>query len=314
MNKAKLFLFLLLLFMLVGCSNKKLEPYEDKISFLDKDINIKLYTNSEERAQEIFKNLKKIYGEYEETIEEGKRISKSEVSNKKISSKLAKLIKTGVEWYDKSDGLININKGNLINLWNDAKENNSIPSMDQIQNVDINISDIKLKDDYLSGNINFSFDDFIHGQADKEVKEYLTKENIKNYFINSNDHILVGLNYEEDNYNLALVNPFDENRINMISTNNKYITTKSIYYNSYKYNDILYSSIINPKTGYLSNNMVSVTVISDDPLKGDILATILFMVDYEDGLKIATENDIEAVWYYYDTNGDEIVKETKDFR
>ena len=201
----------------------------------------------------------------------------------------------------------------MVDLWNKNKKDKSIPSSSELEHTEINIDNIKLNNKYLTGSFNLNFDDFIYGQADKDIKNYLNEMHIKYYFINASDHILAGSNYDRDNYNILLSNPFNE-EINIITINNKYIVTKSIYYDSYEYNDSLYSNIVNPTTKELSNNMISVTVISEDPLEGDILATILFMSDYDNGYRFANKYNIQAIWYFYDTNGNEIVKKTKDFR
>lgn len=309
-TKKNFFFLLMFSFLLfnTGCKKTKQNLYEQDLTFLNKQVNVKIYTNSQDKADKIFNDIQTIYNNYEFAIKEG-----NSLSNKKISNELYNLIETGLKWHDKSNGLININKGNLVDLWNKYKKDKSIPSSSELKRVEINIDNIKLNNKYLTGSFNLNFDDFIYGQADKDIKNYLNEMHIKYYFINASDHILVGSNYDRDNYNILLSNPFNE-EINTITINNKYIVTKSIYYDSYEYNDSLYSNIVNPITKELSNNMISVTVISDDPLEGDILATILFMSDYDDGYRFANEYNIQAIWYFYDENGNEIVKKTKDFR
>ena len=317
MNKKliKTFLFFFLIVLLTGCNKKKQELYEHDFNFLNQNIHIKLYTTSSSKAEKIFEELENIYNKYQTVIDkEIVDISNKKINNLKISNELSELIETGIKWYDLSNGLININKGNLVLLWDEYRKSNSVPSKDEVNDIDISIDNIDLKNNYLSGQVNLNFDDYINGYVDRQIKDYLKDMHINYYFINSGTHILVGDNYEEDNYNVALTNPFDESSLEMLTVNNKYIVTKSIYYNSYEYEDEIYSNIINPLTRYLSNNIVSVTVLGDDPLECDILATMLFMMDYEQGYELTDKYNVQALWYYYDIDGNEIVKRTNNLR
>ncbi len=75
-----------------------------------------------------------------------------------------------------------------------------------------------------------------------------------------------------------------------------------------------YHHIINPLTGYPSQNAISVTVISETALIADAYSTALFLLEPEQSLKLAEETDeLEAVVYFI--KDDKIEKlETKGFK
>ena len=85
------------------------------------------------------------------------------------------------------------------------------------------------------------------------------------------------------------------------------------YRNFIIHQDVPYSHIINPTTGYpADNNVVSATVISDHCIDADALATILNIMNIEESLEIINsldnvecfiiERDEEDFNYYYSKN------------
>lgn len=59
-----------------------------------------------------------------------------------------------------------------------------------------------------------------------------------------------------------------------------------------------YHHILDPRTGYpLTNNVVSLTVITDESIKGDAYSTALFSVGIEKGMEIVKSKEgLETVW------------------
>lgn len=321
MNKSifKTFIFFFFLTFLSGCNNQEFTLYTETFNFFEKDIEVKIYTTSEKKAKKAFEEIGNIYDKYEQIASRTNKdseisyIHNNELKEKtiKISDEMTKLINTGIEWNKKSEGLININSGAIIDLWNDKYDYNLIPTQEELESLNINMDDINIHSNRINNNhYNLSFDNYINGYTHKEVKNYLESINIKSYFINAGSEVMVGKGYNNENYNIAISNPFDDTLLHLFSVQDKYIVTKSIYYNSYKYEDKLYSSILNPKTKYMSDKMVNVTVVSDDAITGDMLATILFLMDINDGKEFIKKYDVQAIWCYYDENGNEIVEKT----
>lgn len=321
MNKKvfKTFLFFLSFLFLSGCSKQELTLYTKNFNFLDKEIEVKIYTTSEKKANKAFEEIGDIYDKYEQIAsrdDENSEISyifnnRSKDNKIKISDEMTELINTGIDWYKKSNGLININSGSIIDLWNDKYKDNLMPTQKELDSLNIDIDNISIHNNYIDNNhVNLSFDNYINGYTNQKIKKYLESINIRCYFINAGSEVMVGKGYDNKDYNIAISNPFDDTLLQLFSIQNKYIVTKSIYYNSYEYDNNLYSSIVNPKSKYMSNNMVNVTVVSNDAIVGDMLATILFLMDVDDGKEFIKQYDVQAIWCYYDENGNEIVEKT----
>ena len=182
-------------------------------------------------------------------------------------------------------------------MWNKDYQNNTIPTKDELKSINTNINKIKIKNNVLDNNhINLDFNQFIKGYINKLTKEYLESVNIDYYFINTSNEVLTGKNINNEDYIIAISNPFNDDVLKVFNVQNKYIVTKSIYYNNYLYDNELYSSIIDAKGKTMTNNMVNVTVVGDDVYETELAANLLFINDYYDGKEIAKKYNVDVIW------------------
>lgn len=320
MKKIKTIILVLIFMCLIGCSSKhNLNEYTKSINYFDTDINLRIYTHDIDEANQIFDGIEEIYSSYSEIVDrdnpdsEISYIYNNKLQNNKIklSKKMTQLIEYGINLYTESNGLLSINTGNLIDTWNDSYLKKELPNQQLLNNIDTTINNVKINNNMLENNHNnLSFNQFIRGYTHQLVKEYLEKNHIDYYFVNTSTEVLAGKNISGNNYVVLLSNPFNDGVLKNINMQNKFLVTKSIYHNSYEYDDDMYSNIVNAKEKKMANGMVSVTVLSDSPDTGDMVANMLFLLNYEDGLKIAKKYGVEAIWCYYDKNNNEIIKMT----
>jgi thiamine biosynthesis lipoprotein len=74
-----------------------------------------------------------------------------------------------------------------------------------------------------------------------------------------------------------------------------------------------YHHILDPISGYPSENAISVTVIAETALLADAYSTALFLLEPKDAIELAEQNNVEAIIYFIIT--DEIEKlETQGMR
>lgn len=315
--KIKAIILVLIFLILTGCSKKELKEYQKNLEFFDSNINIKLYTTSKDKADNTFNHIKDIYKKYEDIL--NKDNSNSEISyiyknnskdkKIKISTDMNNLIEYGLKLYKDSNGTLSINTGDLIELWNKDYQNNTIPTKEELKNINTDIDKIKIKNNVLDNNhINLDFNQFIKGYINKLTKEYLESVNIDYYFINTGNEVLTGKNINNEDYIIAISNPFNDDVLKVFNVQNKYIVTKSIYYNNYLYDNELYSSIIDAKNKTMTNSMISVTVVGDDIYNTELAANLLFINDYYDGIDIAKKYNVDVIWCYKDSKGKEVIK------
>lgn len=310
MNKIKTFILVLFFLIICGCSKGEYKEYTNEFHYFDSDINIKIYTTSYEKASVVFSDIEDIYKKYENiTNRDNSNSEVSKIKNKagiKLSNEMNNLIKYSKDLYNDSDKLLSINTGDIVDLW---KISDTVPDS---SNIDTSLDKLVIKNGKLTNKMNLYFDNYIKGYTNKLVKEYLDSMNIDYYFINTGNEVLVGSGIDDEDYIVLIGSPFSNNVLKSFSVQNKYIVTKSIYYNSYKIGDEIYSNIVDAKDKTMASNMISVTVSGDDIYTTELVANMLFINDYYDGIDIANEYNVDAIWCYMDKSGNEIIKSNMD--
>lgn len=77
------------------------------------------------------------------------------------------------------------------------------------------------------------------------------------------------------------------------------IVSSGDYQRYFEHDGKRYHHILNPDTGLpVDSEFRAVSVIGPNSFVSDILSTILFVVPYEEGLKIVDELDVEAIWFF----------------
>ncbi|MEG0267006.1 MAG: FAD:protein FMN transferase, partial [Bacilli bacterium] len=148
--KKYIILITTLVLLLTGCT--QLKEYNKNLFFMDTYINIKVYMNNPKPAKKILDGASKIYEKYQKIT--NKYDLESEVSKinanltHQVSDELYEILELGSTWYDKSDGLFNINMGNLIDVWKNHKENDGkLPTPEEL-NIEIKKIELRNKKVY----------------------------------------------------------------------------------------------------------------------------------------------------------------------
>lgn len=300
----RVIMFIIIVLTLTGCNNQ--EYYSKNLFYMDTVINIKIYDNNEERVNEAFEQIENLYQKYENLTnfyDENSELSKlNNDVNTDISDELWQLIKIGVDWYDKSHGLLNINIGNLTKVWHDFRENPiELPNVEDIEINKINIEDDKITNDKVS----IDLGSIAKGYVTELAGNYLEDNGLEYYIINAGGNVKTGKSHK-GYYNIGIASPINPTEtFEIVKGENISVVTSGGYERFYEYEGVLYHHIIDPNTKYPANNMKSVTVIGEDSGICDALSTILFLMDIDEGKEFIKDYDVDVIWF---TNDNEIIK------
>lgn len=293
---------MILILLLTGCGKQE---YSKNLFYMDTIINVKLYNISENKANKTFEEIENIYKEYEQLTnfyDENSELSKlNKDVNYEISDELFELIKFGYEWDIKTNGLLNINIGNLTKVWHDFRENPvSLPDVS-----DIKIEHLKLENNkILNDKVSIDLGAITKGYVTEKVGKYLEDNGINYYLINAGGNVKVGKS-NKGYYNIGIASPISDETFEIVKDENISVVTSGGYERFYEYDGVRYHHIINPNTKYPADYMKSVTVIGKDSGLCDILSTTLFLMDIDDGKEFIKDYDVKVIWF---TNDDEIIK------
>ena len=288
------------------------KEYSTSFKSLNTDIDIKIYTNSKSKADKALREIEDLYKEYDKLTDRTNK--NSDIYNIKnnnskdeyitIDKRTYNMIKYGLDLYESTNHTININSGDLTDLWYKYKESSSFnPTKKELDKVNTDIKLIELKDDnkIKNNHVNIDLDLIKRGYITSKVEDTLHLLKIDSYIINYGGNVTIGKYYKDNGkYIINIKSPeLDSSKpLATLRLDNKTISTVSLY-EKYYGSDKAYSHIIDTNTKKSADNMIGVTVICNNNTKCDAVSNRLFLMTIEDGIKLVNSNkDIEALWTY----------------
>ena len=244
-----------------------------------------------------------------------------------ISEDLASLLSSGLTWSEKTGGAFDITLAPLTSLWNFSSEEHSVPADQDIRKAlshcgaeGILLDDQKI---YLpSPDTQFDLGALAKGYIADRIKDYLLENGVNSAIINLGGNVLCvgskpdgrnglkalsgkGTESSEDPFSgipfhIGIQNPFDSSGDYLLSiaVEDQSVVTSGIYQRCFEKDGVLYHHILDPSTGYpFDNGLLSVSIVSDTSVEGDILSTSCFALGYEKGMAfIDSIPDIYAIF------------------
>lgn len=303
-------ILLSLLLLLSGCSGAdsgKEMTYTDAL--FDTVISVSILDSSDESILKGCEELCKKYDVmFSRTDKNGEiyKINKAHGSSVEVSPETVTLIKKGLYYCDLSDGAFDITIGSASRLWKFGKKKASVPDEETLaeavqhidyKNVIINGNRVRLSDPYAVLDLGAVAKGYI---ADL-LKDYLVENGVSHALINLGGNVLaVGDRMDGSEFNIGIQKPFDKSGepITAVKIRDKSVVTTGIYQRYFKEDGVLYHHILDPATGFpCSNNLYSVTIITDSSLTADALSTTCFLLGYDKAMRLVNQLDnVDAVF------------------
>jgi thiamine biosynthesis lipoprotein len=204
---------------------------------------------------------------------------------------------------DMSAGLLDVTVGPLVNLWGFGPQSRpvKIPSDDliNITRQQIGLDKLTIGSSWASKTqptLNVDLSTIAKGYAVDQLAELLQTHKITNFLVEIGGEMrAAGIKASGTPWIIAIEKPEAERRSiqELISIGNNAVATSGDYRIYYEQDDVRYSHLIDPSTGYpITHNVVSVTVIHPSSMTADGLATALIVMGKEKALALAAKNDI----------------------
>ena len=245
----------------------KNEPYIETFDYYGEEITFKVYDKVNHK--QLTEDINNIYKKYENVNELSGKVNEDEKS----------LIEYGKIAYYKTNGYVDVTKGELVRNIKDGKE---YDFKSEIENVIV-------EDDKLVNNISFDFDDVIGSYATNEVLYYFKQRKITKYIVSENGDVAAGERYGKDEYSVSINKPDSEGVLEIISLENKAMASR---YTTSEFE----SYMVNPKTSKKESKYAGVVVIANDNLTANMLVNSLYLMDLEEGKKLVSDYHGEALW------------------
>jgi FAD:protein FMN transferase len=215
-----------------------------------------------------------------------------------VDEELFQLIKRAIKISELTKGAFDISYASMDKVWHFDGSMTEMPSEEIIKK---SVSKVGYKNIILD-EINHSvflklegmkigFGAIGKGYAADKAKALLQQNGVKAGIINaSGDLNAWGTQPDGKDWLVAIVNPLNKDKVfSWLPVSNSAVVTSGNYEKYVKFNNVLYTHIIDPRTGYPSTGILSATIFTANAELADALATSVFVMGVDVGLDFVNQ-------------------------
>ena len=308
-----LLVLLIMLTMSTACTGEPPLMFEDTRSLMDTYVKIAIYSNEETAISAInaaFDRMEEIVN-IATTFEEGGEAFKLNQDGyvDTPSDELSEMITIAIDYSKLTGGSFDITCQPLLDLWSHKPEaDKQFWELDEdTQTARINEVSILLGSDkivveedkiYFRENaMKITLGGIAKGYVVDQALEIIKDMGIKYALIDAGGDIgTLGSKPKGELWNISLANPDDTSQsLATFRIHDKSLATSGNY-ERYFDPEKKAGHILDPRTGYSASECISVTIIADNCMYADALATGVFVMGSEDGMALVeTLDDVECL-------------------
>ena len=335
MRFIKAFSVLILIIMLVGCSNENevntskttstttvndTIPASKEFFAMDTYMEVNAYGDNGEKA--VAKAEKEV-NKLDSILSTGK--STSEISklnkNKKqvVSANTMSLIKESIKISKATNGAFNPTIYPLMELWGFTTKNYYVPKDNEIKpllnhmDIDsIKIDESKNEVSFIDSNMKIDLGAIAKGYTSSKIIDIFKDNNIKSGMVTLGGNVQVlGKKPDGSLWKVGIQNPIGEDEyLGVLQTSDKAVITSGGYERNFTKNGKTYHHILDPSNGYPANNgLTSVTIISSDGTLADALSTSLFVMGKDKAIDFYKKSNYNFDFILYTSDNKLIISD-----
>lgn len=335
MRFIKAFSVLILIIMLVGCSNENevntskttsattvnnTIPASKEFFAMDTYMEVDAYGDNGEKA--VAKAEKEVI-KLDSILSTGK--STSEISklnkNKKqvVSADTMSLIKESIKISKETNSAFNPTIYPLMELWGFTTKNYYVPKDNEIKPLlnhmdidNIKIDESKNEVSFKDSNMKIDLGAIAKGYTSSKIIDIFKENNIKSGMVTLGGNVQVlGKKPDGSLWKVGIQNPIGEDEyLGVLQTSDKAVITSGGYERNFTKNGKIYHHILDPSNGYPSNNgLISVTIISSDGTLADALSTSLFVMGKDKAIDFYKKSNYNFDFILYTSDNKLIISD-----
>lgn len=335
MRFIKAFSVLILIIMLVGCSNENevntskttstttvndTIPASKEFFAMDTYMEVDAYGDNGEKA--VAKAEKEV-NKLDSILSTGK--STSEISklnkNKKqvVSADTMSLIKESVKISKETNSAFNPTIYPLMELWGFTTKNYYVPKDNEIKPLlnhmdidNIKIDERKNEVSFKDSNMKIDLGAIAKGYTSSKIIDIFKENNIKSGMVTLGGNVQVlGKKPDGSLWKVGIQNPIGEDEyLGVFQTSDKAVITSGGYERNFTKNGKTYHHILDPSNGYPANNgLTSVTIISSDGTLADALSTSLFVMGKDKAIDFYKKSNYNFDFILYTSDNKLIISD-----
>lgn len=303
------------LLLLSACAQnnaEKLPQVEDSAFMMNTLVQMRAQgEKAEEAVEKSMKKIKRIENLMSKTIKSSDiyKLNNNPGRKIKVNKETLIVLRKAKEYAELTDGNFDPALGTLVDLWDIGGANPTVPLEAEI-NKALKFSGyqyLKLYQDsaeITKAGVKIDLGAIVKGYAAEEVKKITEQYKIEHAFINLGGNVLViGNKTDGSPWKIGIQDPRAGrgNIAAVVDAVDKTIVTSGNYERYFEEDGKIYHHILNPKTGYPSeNNLLSVSIISNDSFDADALSTSVYVMGLEQGMNFIEKISAVEVMFITD--------------
>jgi len=237
--------------------------------------------------------IEKLISSWDENSQTSKINKYAGIKPVKVDTELFNLIERAIGISKLTDGAFDISYASMDKIWKFDGSMTKMPSEEEVSN---SVAKVDYKDILLDRRnstiflkikgMKIGFGAIGKGYAADMTKKLLLSKDVTSGIINASGDINTwGKQPNGSDWKVAITNPLNKNKVfALLPITNGAVVTSGNYEKYVNFNGKRYTHIIDPRTGYPSSGIISVTVFAPKAELADALATSVFVMGKETGL------------------------------
>jgi len=295
----KIILIGIFLVILTACGNngEDMPQAEDNAFLMDTLVQMRAHgENAEIAVEESMERIREIENLMSKTIETSDiyKLNNNPKTEIEVDKESLNVLEKALKYAELTDGDFDPTIGSLVELWGIGTKDAAVPEQAEIEaalaSTGYNYLDLTDNSaEITKEGVKIDLGGIVKGYAAEEVKKIVQKYNIEHAFVNLGGNVLViGDKVDGSPWKIGIQDPRQGrgNVMAVIDAVDLTIVTSGNYERYFEENGKLYHHILNPKTGYpADNNLLSVSIISENSFDADALSTAIYVMGLEKGMR-----------------------------
>lgn len=292
-------------------------PISENYFIFDTIVTVRVYDENVKEQhftelQALLEHINETMNRFEESSEVTSINQAAGQAAVKVSAETFYIIKTAKSYAEDSAGKFDPTIGPLVDLWAIGNGGSKVPddaAIEQARQL-VSYEKLVLDESQLSvqlkeAGMTLDLGAIAKGYAADVVAQYLQEQGFNSAIIDLGGNILaMGSKPDGSAWSIGIQSPEEQRGayIGTLPVHNKTIVTSGIYERYFIDNEQLYHHVIDPFTGYpASNELASVTIVTDSSMHADAMSTAVFLLGVEEGMAyIESRQDAEAIFVTVD--------------
>jgi len=294
-----------LLLLIVSFSGISQQNYKRTLKLMGSRFDITVVANSENEGNQFIdlavseiSRIEKVISSWDPNSETSSINKNAGIQPVKVSEELFKLIERALAISKLTNGAFDISYASMDRIW---KFDGSMKVMPSEENIKASVLKVGYNNIILDENnqtvflklkgMKIGFGAIGKGYAADKAKALLKNEGVKSGIINaSGDLNAWGKQADGNDWMVAITNPLNkEKAFSWMPVNDAAVVTSGNYEKFVRFDDIRYSHIIDPRTGYPSTGKISVSIFTKNAELADAISTSIFVMGVETGLNFINQ-------------------------